>query len=36
VVIEGLTSSTTWYFVVKALAAGGVESDYSTEVSKAL
>jgi len=36
VAIEGLTSSTTWYFVVKALAAGGVESDYSTEVSKAL
>ena len=36
VVIEDLTSSTTWYFVVKALAAGGVESDYSTEVSKAL
>ena len=36
VVIEGLTSSTTWYFVVKALAGNGVESDYSAEVSKAL
>jgi hypothetical protein len=36
VVIEGLTSSTTWYFVVKAVAASGVESDYSMEASKAM
>ena len=36
VVIEGLTSSTTWYFAVKALAGNGVESDYSAEASKAL
>jgi chitodextrinase len=36
VVIEGLTSSTTWYFVVKAVATSGVESDYSTEVSKTM
>jgi hypothetical protein len=36
VVIEGLTPSTTWYFVVKSVAASGVESDYSTEASKAM
>jgi hypothetical protein len=35
-VIEGLTSSTTWYFVVKSVAAGGIESDYSAEASKAM
>jgi hypothetical protein len=36
VVIEGLSSSTTWYFVVKAVATSGVESDYSTEASKTM
>jgi hypothetical protein len=36
VVIEGLTPSTTWYFVVKSVATSGVESDYSTEASKAM
>jgi hypothetical protein len=36
VVIEGLDTSTTWYFATKAVTAGGVESDYSQEVSKTL
>jgi chitodextrinase len=36
VVIEGLSPSTTWYFVVKSVATSGVESDYSTEASKAM
>jgi len=36
IVIEGLTSSTTWYFAVKAMTAGGTESEYSNEASKAL
>jgi hypothetical protein len=36
VVIEGLASSTTWYFVVKSVATSGVESDYSIEASKAM
>jgi hypothetical protein len=36
VVIEGLATSTTWYFATKAITAGGVESDYSQEVSKTL
>jgi hypothetical protein len=35
-VIEGLATGRTWYFAVKAIAGGGVESDYSREVSKAL
>jgi hypothetical protein len=35
-VIEGLASSTTWYFVVKSVATSGVESDYSIEASKAM
>jgi Putative Ig domain len=36
VVIEGLSASTTWYFVVKAIATSGVESDFSTEASKTM
>jgi len=36
VVIEGLATSTTWYFATKAVTAGGAESDYSQEVSKTL
>jgi hypothetical protein len=36
IVIEGLTSATTWYFSVKAMTAGGTESEYSNEASKAL
>jgi hypothetical protein len=36
VVIEGLATSTTWYFATKAVTAAGVESDYSQEVSKTL
>ena len=36
VVIEGLTSSTTWYFAVKGVTTSGVESDYSQEASKSL
>jgi len=36
IVIEGLTSATTWYFSVKAMTAGGTESEYSSEASKAL
>jgi hypothetical protein len=35
-VIEGLSASTTWYFVVKAIATSGVESDFSTEASKTM
>jgi hypothetical protein len=35
-VIEGLGTGQTWYFAVKAVADGGVESDYSREVSKSL
>ena len=35
-VIEGLGTGRTWYFAVKAVADGGVESDYSREVSKSL
>jgi hypothetical protein len=36
VVLEGLGSGYTWYFSVTAVASGGVESAYATEVSKAL
>ena len=36
VVIEGLSSSTTWYFAVKGVTTSGVESDYSQEASKSL
>jgi hypothetical protein len=36
VVLEGLSPGTTWFFAVKAVASGGVESEYSQEVSKTL
>jgi hypothetical protein len=35
-VLEGLASGTTWYFSVKSVTSGGVESDYSGEVTRAL
>jgi hypothetical protein len=34
VVVEGLTTGTTWYFATKAVSSSGVESAYSQEVSK--
>ncbi len=36
VVVEGLSSGTTWYFAAKAVTSSGVESDYSQEASKTL
>jgi hypothetical protein len=36
VVVEGLSSGTTWYFGVKSVNSTGVESDYSNEAVKVL
>jgi hypothetical protein len=35
-VVEGLASGNTWYFALKAVNVSGVESDFSSEVSKTL
>jgi len=36
VVVEGLSSGSTWYFATKAVSSSGVESGYSQEASKTI